>query len=426
MIMKKVILLMAACVAVGTAFVACSSDDDLVQQAPVVPEENVNEGTPFSVMPYSGATRATLFNSNAWDGTNDNFVECFKLYGKQADLTAWMKNVVFTRSAKDAAWVAARDADGPVASLTWPKDDGETPLKESEITTDFYAITDNAISTTDNSLTGVNPWMSPEGSFTYALQPTSVNISWEDTGNPGSLDNQDIQIVDPAELRDLMYATTSKMESETTDGKLPLQFHHALSGLTIQAKFLSDGEYDSDPTENGWAKVKAVAFCGLNTVGTFAMTPSTGLGAWSDLGTQCMYYYAIPDVGGKKFDVQAQTNENKANPAIQTLVPAGEWLAIPQTATACSIAYTNALPTTGAYIVLIVEDFQDEGTDFPLFYPISTTLNAGKNRVITIDIAEGRDPYYHTKNPAECDLFYSPSQAGGSGSREFAMDEEEF
>lgn len=416
---------MAACVAVGTAFVACSSDDDLVQQAPVVPEENVEKGTPFSVMPYSGATRATLFNSNAWDGTNDNFVECFKLYGKQADLTAWMKNVVFTRSDKDAAWVAARDDDGAVASLTWPKDDGETPLvKESEITTDFYAITDNAISTTDNSLTGVNPWMSPEGSFTYTLQTTQASIPWEDLDNPGSLISTGVTFVDPAKMRDLMYATTTKTEADVTDGQLPLQFHHALSGLSIQAKFLSNGEYDSDPDANGWAKVKAVFVCGLNTTGTFTMTPSSGTGAWSALGTAKYYYYAIPDAGGRKIDVQAETNDNKANPAITELVPAGQWLALPQTVTACGIDYSNALPTTGAYVILMLEDFQNTGTDFFLFYPISTTLNAGKNRVITIDIAQGRDPYYNTEDPNYCDLFYHPSEAGGSGSREFSMDEE--
>ena len=422
--MKKVILLMAACVAVGTAFVACSSDDDLVQQAPVVPEENVEKGTPFSVMPYSGATRATLFNSNAWDGTNDTYVSCFKLYGKQADLTAWMKNVVFTRSAKAAAWVAARDDDGAVASLTWPKDDTETPLvKESEVATNFYAITDNAISTTDNSLTGVNPWMSPEGSFTYTLQTTHASIPWEDTGNPGDLISTDVTFVDPAEMRDLMYATTSKMESETTDGALPLQFHHALAGLTIQAKFLSNSDYGN----SGYAVVKAVAICGLKTAGTFTMTPSTGLGAWSDQATKYNYYYELPT----PIQIDAEDDLDAsvvASPTIKNLVPAGEWLMIPQTTTPWNFSYNNGnLPNANTYTYIVVKlaDKQELTKDFFLCFPLNTTFNAGKNRVITIDIAQGRFCPFNFTDENYCDVFYEPSSVFG-GSRPFEMDGEEF
>ena len=46
--MKK-ILVMSAFVAFSAAFVACSSNDDLVQQKPDVPEESVEEGIPMTV-----------------------------------------------------------------------------------------------------------------------------------------------------------------------------------------------------------------------------------------------------------------------------------------------------------------------------------------------------------------------------------------
>ncbi len=438
--MKKFIMLSALVAATSTAFVACSSDDDLAQQ-PKAPETTIDngssQGTPFSVNPSSGATRADRYGSSAWGNYVDNttpYVDCFKLYGKQSGLDAWVDNVVFTRAKTGEnanIWGPSLTQSTPVASLSWPSGytTGESPIKKSAVATNFYAITDNNIfagnhATNPDGIDGVSQWMNTEGSFTYTLQPTTVEVSWEDTGNPGALLDQEISIVDPAKMRDLMYATTTKTEADVTDGQLPLQFHHALSGLSIKAKFLSHGEYDSDPDANGWAKIKAVYVCGLNTTGTFTMTPSSGTGAWSGLGTSKIYYYAIPDAGGRKIDVQDETNDNKTNPAITELVPAGQWLALPQPVTACGIDYSGALPTTGAYVILKLEDFQDEGTDFFLFYPISTTLNAGKNRVITIDIAQGRDPAYNTDDPLYCDLFYNPSQAGGSGSREFSMDEE--
>ena len=56
MIMKK-ILVMSALVAFSAAFVACSSNDDLVQ-APTAPEETVDEGTPLTIK-VTDATRGT-------------------------------------------------------------------------------------------------------------------------------------------------------------------------------------------------------------------------------------------------------------------------------------------------------------------------------------------------------------------------------
>ena len=56
MIMKK-ILVMSALVAISAAFVACSSNDDLVQ-APTAPEETIDEGTPLTIK-VTDATRGT-------------------------------------------------------------------------------------------------------------------------------------------------------------------------------------------------------------------------------------------------------------------------------------------------------------------------------------------------------------------------------
>ncbi len=456
--MKKFIMLSAVLAAVSTAFVACSSDDDLAQ-APAVPEESVvdtPQGTPFSVNPSSGATRAIRYGSSAWNGNSDTYVNCFKLYGNQTDLSnVWVKNVVFTRSAKDAAWVADRDDDGSVASLNWPKDKEATPaIVESDKSTDFYAITDNAIKGQgdDNELTGVTSWLtlsqttgeSPVniGTFHYSLQTKEQAIPWIDTSYPGLLTNFDdtdgtpdpeIEIVDPADdkLLDLMYATTSKKESETTNGQLPLQFHHALSGLSVQAKFLSKADLGA----GGWAIVKAVTICGLKTAGDFTMTPSAGTGAWSSQATLVNYHYELPTA--KKLDAEDdQDDDVVANPTTKELVPVGEWLVIPQTTTPWNLSYNNALlpnAANGAYIILRVEEYKNEGLESFLIFPLNTKLNAGKNRVITVDIAQGREYYASTNenashNPKICDLHFQPSQASGSTnpSREYTMDEEDF
>ena len=64
--MKKFIMLSAVMAAVSTAFVACSSNDDLAQ-APAVPEENVSEGTPL-VINVVDATRGTDYTTSSLPG----------------------------------------------------------------------------------------------------------------------------------------------------------------------------------------------------------------------------------------------------------------------------------------------------------------------------------------------------------------------
>ena len=454
--MKKFIILSALVAAVSTAFVACSSDDDLAQQ-PKAPETIVDngssEGTPFSVLPSSGATRANRYGSSAWDGSSETYVNCFKLYGKQTDLSnVWVNDVVFTRTAKDAAWTADRYALGssvPDDYLKWPTKIGENSQVNSKAVssyaTDFYAITDNAIQGQgqSNALTGVSSWLtlsqttgeSPVniGSFHYTLQTTSQAIPWIDTDVPGLLTNYDttdetpdpnITIVNPADdkLLDLMYATTSMKESETENGggQLPLQFHHALSGLSVKAKFLSN----ADKGANGWAKVTAVTICGLNTEGTFTMTPSTGLGEWSGLSTCVNYHYELPTA--KTFYAQDDKDEDiVADPYTDDLVPVGEWLVIPQTTTPWDKSYNNDLlpvPSAGAYIILRVDEYKNEGLESFLIFPLNTTFNAGKNRVITVDIAQGRE--YYMNDNGLCKLHFQPSIA--TGSRQLEMDSEEF
>ena len=421
--MKK-ILVMSALVAFSAAFVACSNENDLVQQAPEVPEV---KGTPFSVMPSSGnSTRATLYNANAWDGTSDTYVGAFKLYGLQADASdPWLNSVVFTRTAKDGAWSANRDAANDALGDNVPA----WPTTNTAKKTDFYGITDNAIGAGKGAaITGVSAWMSTPGSFVYT-QPKSHGYIWDDENNkygfeiePDPVNNPDVFVdnvidadyINAASLTDLMVATTTKAESETTGGVLPLNFKHLLAGLTIKVKFKSNDALAWDAA----ADVYAVMVRGLYTDGTY--TFGTG---WSNQSGDGVCYYksfATPI----HLDAEAETSSSLP----KTLVDAGEWLVIPQTTTPWDeTTDTEHFPGAKAgrqmaYVALFIHDVTGNGaTDDPvaLYFPLNTTFNAAKNRTITLEMSLGRDIWLDNIGDGDdpdgkADYQFEPSQTEGN------------
>ena len=368
--------MMAAFAAAGAAFTACSSDDTLATQQ--TPEAPVVKGTPFKVSAFAeGTTRATRYNSDAWDGTNDEtWVSNIKVWGKQpTSENLWMNNVVFERETYDGEWSPVRNNDGNIASLSWPT------TNTGEETT-FYAITDNAVGTTSgNPVTGVNPWMSTAGEFVYTMPTTTANIEWIDEtyGANGNYKSDDATtLVDASKLNDLMVANATAKEADVSEGVLPLVFSHVLSGFTIKIKFLSES------FEGEKATLKSVKVCGLRTAGTY--TYDTG---WGGLNSYTCYY--------KEFDTPIEMTaeaEDIESPTVETLVSAGEWLVIPQTTAPWDAKYLgNSAPASNvAYIAIrLVDDYT--GDDLELFYPISTTFNAAKNRVITFDLGQFFDGY---------------------------------
>lgn len=390
--MKK-ILIMSALAAVSTAFVACSSDDDLVQQAPVVPEETV-VGTPFTIS--TGAdTRATLYNANAWDKSNSTtWVRDLKLYGKQGSNDPWMNSVIFHRDAYNADWAPNRSAsEASLSTVNWPTADKTTP-------TTFYAITDNAIGTgTTAAIAGVSEWMSTPGSFTYTLPTTTDDILWYDDNAYEQAETNEYTYVTNAALTDLMVASTES--AETANGVLSLAFTHALAGLTIKAIFASDAE----AANNASATVKSVMVCGLNGAGTYTFGAAT---PWAS-NTKVNYYYELPTP--KPFAAEAESGTHTP----EEIVPAGTWLAIPQTVTAWDekLPGTDTYPTEGAYIAVRIHDSVGD-LDYILCFPLATTLNAAKNRVITINIADGRDVFGGEDTDEGNNFashFYTPAQS---------------
>ena len=427
--MKKFIMLSALVAAVSTAFVACSSDDDLAQ-APAVPEESVVDtpkGAPFSVVAFNtDDTRAVRYDANGdgWEPTTGTtpiaatgdfaFVKSFKLYGKQTGATdPWIDNLIFARTAKSgdgSKFLPKRlsNNDTYTGTLTWP--DGSATTAST-----FYAITDNDIPTTgDNTnLTGVN-WTPASGTFTYQVQtpevvnptsPTPVAVKYYDFDSfSGILTEDKINVVDADALRDLMVATASKTAAADPENSVSLIFNHVMSGLAINAWFASG---QNDATVPSSVTIHAVMVCGLKGYSTYTF----GSG-FATPTTDVIYY--------KEFDTPINVTKQVAtsaiwnDPELHELVKPGEWLVIPQTCTPWdrSVDGTSIFPAMdGAFISLLV--YNSLATDYTLLsFPLTTnaahkedlsnsplsslsdvTFYPGKTRTINLNIALGREHY---------------------------------
>jgi hypothetical protein len=438
--MKKFIMLSAVMAAVSTAFVACSSDDDLAQ-APAAPEETVSEGIPFSVVAFNtDDTRAVRYDANGdgWEPTtgttpvaatgNSAFVKSFKLYGKQAGASdVWINNLIFARTAKSgdgSKFVPSRlsNNDAYTSTLTWPTDDTKA--------TTFYAITDNDIPTTgDNTnLTGVN-WTPASGTFTYTVPKTTTTVGIVEYSNfLDVITANKTNVVDADALRDLMVATAEKNAATAPTNSVSLTFDHIMSGLAINAWLVSNNS--SVPTD---VYVKAVMVCGLKGYSTYSFAS----GFAEPTTTDVIYY--------KQFVSDADLNEvdkgihltrepmtKWSDPTLTSLVAPGEWLVIPQNCTPWNRMRDDSddFPSMStAFVSILIDDGnQFRLMSFPLTtnaahkadtandplsdLPTTLAFNPGKTRTINLNIALGREHYLGTgTGPAP--FSWTPSEVTG-------------
>ena len=435
--MKKMVF-MAAFVAATAAFVACSSNDDLVQQAPEVPEV---KGTPFSIS-VGADTRATLYNADAWGTTGENTkVTMLKLYGKQTDQTTpWLNNVVFTRASTSTDWSANRDAEhdalGDEEKPTWPKTGNSI---DSSVDTKFYAITDNAIgdgTTATISNVDAGTWMahinddSPVASFGYTMAFDTDNLPHIDkTSGTGYIVDVETSFVMVSELKDLMVASATTNEEGTTNGELNLVFNHVLAGLNIKAIFRNDGVYDGhqayliDPENadenSGKVLIHYIKIMGLKTSGTYNL----GTGSWSGLSDELCYY--------KSFSTPIEVNafreptSDNAEVVAESIATADEdkwlvnqtdpWMVIPQKtdpwdAQGCDTESAEYIATGKAYVVLGITDHVDT-ENIEIFLPLDTEFVAGKNKTLRLDLGKFRDLYQNSTG--EAPYYFTPASGGG-------------
>jgi hypothetical protein len=428
MIMKK-ILMLVACTAAMTAITSCSSnDDDVLPQATVAPaaEETVVEtakGTPFSIS-VSGDTRATLYGTTGWtaaNSTSSNWIKDIKIYGIQKSddpvvNNNWMKSNVFTRAKYDTdTWTTSRDAESTSASTpTWP-------TTNTSVATKFYAITDNAIG--DGlvaEISNVGPWMSPEGTFTYTMSYLTANLphidSFEGTGYlvTGGVETN---YVDVSNLKDLMVASTTKKESETTSGQLSLNFSHVLAGLNVKLIFRNDDYQNTGQVQY----IHYIKIMGLKTSGTYTFNPTGTNPNWdTSAGTYLCYYKNF----GTPIQITADPQSYSATQADHNkwLVEKNDpWMVIPQTtdpwngiglATGSGAEYY--ITSGKAYIVLGLSN--EDMEDIEAFLPLNTTFNAGTNKTLRLDLGAFLDLYSGTPGSA-APLLFAPAGGGGTTAR---------
>jgi len=410
--MKK-ILVMSALAAVSTAFVACSSEDDLAQQAPVVPEV---KGTPFKVNLQS--TRADLSKT-----TTAN-LSTFQLYGIQQTTpkSCWMDNVQFTKSGSD--W-------GSTANPTWPTDNKSTA-------TNFYGFSDGV---TDGVPVGLTPSITADAqSFAFTLgDGESSTQYWSTVSLPQALRNNQKSVATvfkdgkyfvygsdtkptsdytevTSSLPDLLVTQATATESDN-NGTVSLNFGHTLSTVTVKAYLVSSAQWPTTYTFCiDWIRIR-----GLYTSGTYTYGSGWTFDSNSDLKVAYEKSWGedspitIPCLDVTTYDTTA-----KAEAAATTLVNKGEFMIIPQeftTWTSTGVQGTatslNTSTETKCYIELYgyvhrqstSDNFR--GTDKVLPLVIKGTapaeFKAGHNHTIMLDLSRIINPSsgIYTATPSE-------------------------
>lgn len=436
--MRKVFMF-AALVAASTAFVGCSSDEDLTQ-APEIIEEVAPQGTPFTVKAFgAGDTRAVRYGEGGKEVKGGSgWIKELKIWGSQKDVgNNWLQSVVFSRTSADSdEWTPARNNSGNLVASTvnWP-------TTNTDKATTFYGITDGNIQTGEgNELFGVSPDFA-NGKITYSPETKTIpyqsdgilwneyNDGWVQASDPAGSSLSDFAVVDNDKIGDLMVATAEKVQ--TADGSIPLPFSHTLCGLYISAKFC--------PVNQEWvtaaAHVKDIIIYGIRIHGLYTDGTYTFGSGWGSLkGQNGLYYYGFGHDSGddNEFGLHGVTITAEATtttPKIYPLVPSGTWLVVPQTVKGWDCEYHNDAPgglplvSHGAYVEILYAHggtTEEEGCDIGLYPLPDMTFEAGHNYRLVIDVEKIRSPRIdNVKDDGDsgldgkCDYIYKPQKSGG-------------
>ncbi|SFW48332.1 Fimbrillin-like [Prevotellaceae bacterium HUN156] len=396
--MKKMVF-MAAFVAATAAFVACSSNDDLVQQKPEVPEEMVDEGTPMKIIVSDLATRGTDFSST-------NPLTKFKLY-----------------SSLDSYWTAGKlmeyknDAWTTNNSLTWDDEDEHTFFAINvEEDDEFADIAENAGAGDDHPDLPVVT--ATTCSFNYkmpqSLKPNSTDEYWCDSEN----------------LKDLLVAKSiggAKYEPVYNDpvngetkyeaGSLFVNFQHALAQITGIKIYANEQRLVNKGFEDCVLylfRINGIRLCGLKSVGTYTFDAPT---PWAVSGDDTEFTIPLTELTYAKTTFRPGTLDDGIS---LTLTDGGLYL-IPQVADG-SIASdgSGGYQVNGAYAELDAQVFvfnsaakttlDDDGwyhcseSDAPLYFdednsndagwgkvrlPLKFSLDPGKGYTLVLDLSRG-------------------------------------
>jgi len=293
--MKKFIMLSAVMAAVSTAFVACSSDDDLVQ-APAVPEESVSEGTPL-VINVVDATRGTDLTTSTLQG--------FKLFStKTGGTTTWLTGTDFIKSGE-----------------TFIPENGLPVIWQDDDPWDFYAVS-HAVDS--ENLDAENVYF------------TSEEIAAASEGDPAyGKTTSDVKSgrnftytvpTDYANQKDLLVAAAINKDQEA--GEVDIPFYHALARVE-KVKVHFKGLMDASLSYPDYKfLIKNITFKNVLTTGKFTF-PATwaapDASSWTEQATQGDYTIELVDFDKDGDDIKFFDEiEDPSSPGVKSeYIPKG-------------------------------------------------------------------------------------------------------
>ena len=290
--MKKMVL-MAAFVAASAAFVACSSNDDLVQQKPDVPEEQIEEGTPMKIIVSDLASRGTDLTASTLEG--------FTLY---STMSGWTSGKDLEKD-NSGNWTTNDD-------LTWP--DG------NEYT--FYGISDvdnlTKVTVGANAVPQIPTVSENTVSFGYTMPQE------EKTSAPGEY------WCNSENLPDLLVSKNTG-SSTLNDGALTVDFTHALAQIKAINIYANNTRLTAKGVTDGATyrfRINGIRLGGLKYIGTYTFDANP---AWVVSGADTEFTIPLDPTKLTFADMSFQPGDTKASGITLPLTDGGLYL-IPQVA----------------------------------------------------------------------------------------------
>ena len=290
-------------------------------------DEDLSAAQPAGV-PFGVSASVASDQTRGVDLTDSNFDQ-FYLYGVNAsDGTSWFTGDEFTPSGDD--WT-----DG--STTTWR--DG---------TWNFYAVTPSApTSTTFNKTTST---------FDYTVDNTDVT-------------NQE----------DLMVAKATNLSS--TDGKINLQFYHALANIKVSARFV---EEHFEGSSGYYCKIKSITFHNIKKQGTYDFSAD----AWSNQSEYADYTLNVDESswGSNGIDNEGYFSFTTNDDYVPLTFQEGPLFVIPQTITPWATANTTngdiplstANTNNDSYISIECQIYEDTDDGDATFWVCTNTSQFGK------------------------------------------------
>lgn len=309
-------------------------------------DEDLSAAQPAGV-PFGVSASVASDQTRGVDLTDSNFDQ-FYLYGvNTSDGSKWFENTKFTPSGED--WT-----DG--STTTWR--DG---------TWNFYAVTPSApTSTTFNQTTST---------FDYTVDPDDV-----------------------ATQEDLMVAKATNQSS--TDGKINLQFYHALANIDVSVRFVEDHFENSS---GYYCKIKSITFHNIKKQGTYNFSAD----AWSNQSEYADYTLNVDENswGSNGIDSEGYIGFTSGDAYVPLTFTEGPLFVIPQTITPWSTNTNTAVPLTTAttynqsYISIECQIYEDTDDGDAYYWVCSNP--AGFNKI-------------NQKNAAGYGTLYFPLKLSGN------------